>query len=99
MLECINLAAQKRCDGVDPDNVNACTNNSGLLLTAEDQISYNTFLANAAHQNRLGIGLKNNLEEVSMLLPFIDWALSEECSTTRNAISCFALYLQANPCS
>jgi len=79
MLNRINLATQKGCDGVDPDNVNAYTNNSGFPLTAEDQIAYNIFLSNAAHQNRLGIGLKNDLEQVPVLLPFFDWALSEEC--------------------
>jgi hypothetical protein len=79
MLERIILAAQKGCDGVDPDNVNAYTNDSGFPLTAEDQITYNIFLSNAAHQKGLGIGLKNDLEQVTMLLPFFDWALNEEC--------------------
>jgi hypothetical protein len=79
MLERLGLAAQKGCDGVDPDNVDGYANNSGFSLTAEDQIVYNIFLANAAHQNGLGIGLKNDLEQIPVLLPFFDWALTEEC--------------------
>lgn len=79
MLGRIALAAQKGCDGVDPDNVDGYSNLTGFPLTAEDQLAYNIFLANAAHQNNLGIGLKNNLEQVPLLVTFFDWALSEQC--------------------
>lgn len=81
MIERIALAAQKGCDGVDPDNVDGYANNSGFPLTPEDQLAYNVFLANAAHQNRLGIGLKNDLDQIPILLPYFDWALNEECFT------------------
>ena len=79
MLERIAFAAQKGCDGVDPDNVDGYANNSGFALAPEDQLAYNIFLANAAHQNGLGIGLKNDLEQIPSLVIFFDWALSEEC--------------------
>lgn len=79
MLERLSLAAQKGCDGVDPDNVDGYANDSGFPLAPEDQIAYNIFLANAAHQNRLGIGLKNDLDQAATLVPFFDWALNEEC--------------------
>jgi len=81
MLERLSLAAQKGCDGVDPDNVDGYANETGFPLTPEDQIAYNIFLANAAHQNRLGIGLKNDLEQIPALVAFFDWALNEECFT------------------
>ena len=81
MLERIALAAQKGCDGVDPDNVNGYANDTGFPLTAQDQLVYNMFLANTAHQNGLGIGLKNDLEQIPSLLPYFDWALNEECFT------------------
>lgn len=81
MLERVNLAAQKGCDGVDPDNVDGYANNTGFPLTAEDQAAYNIFLSNAAHQNGLAIGLKNDLEQIPSLLPYFDWALNEECFT------------------
>lgn len=79
MLERIALAAQKGCDGVDPDNVDGYANDSGFPLTPEDQLAYNIFLANAAHQNGLGIGLKNDLDQAAALVIFFDWALNEEC--------------------
>ncbi len=79
MLERIALAAQKGCDGVDPDNVDGYANDSGFPLAPEDQLAYNIFLANAAHQNGLGIGLKNDLDQIPALVTFFDWALNEEC--------------------
>ena len=79
MLRRITLAAQKGCDGVDPDNVDGYTNTTGFLLTPEDQLAYNIFLANSAHQNGLGIGLKNDLEQIPALVEFFDWAINEQC--------------------
>jgi hypothetical protein len=81
MFDRIALAAQKGCDGVDPDNVDGYANDTGFALTADDQLAYNIFLANAAHQNGLGIGLKNDLEQIPTLVSYFDWALNEECFT------------------
>ena len=81
MLKRITLAIQKDCDGIDPDNVDGYANDTGFPLTADDQLVYNTFLANVAHQNGLAIGLKNDLDQIPLLLPYFDWALSEECFT------------------
>ena len=75
----LDLAVQKDCDGVDPDNVNGYTNDTGFPLSYEDQIAYNIFLAEAAHLRGLSIGLKNELEQIDDLLPYYDWALNEEC--------------------
>jgi hypothetical protein len=75
----LDLAVEKDCDGVDPDNVNGYTNNTGFPLTGEDQIKFNIFLAKAAHQRGLKIGLKNDIEQIPELLPYFDWELNEEC--------------------
>jgi hypothetical protein len=69
----------KGFDGLDPDNVDAYTIDTGFPLTYEDQIAYNTWLASEAHRRGLSIGLKNNVEQVSDLLPHFDWALTEGC--------------------
>jgi hypothetical protein len=74
-----DLAVQKDCDGVEPDNVDGYANNSGFPLTYEDQINYNTWLAEQAHLRGLSVGLKNDLDQVNDLLPYFDWALNEEC--------------------
>jgi hypothetical protein len=75
----LNLAVEKDCDGVDPDNVNGYTNETGFPLTDQDQMQFNIWLAESAHARGLAIGLKNDLEQIPDLLPYFDWALNEQC--------------------
>jgi hypothetical protein len=75
----LDLAAAKRCDGVEPDNVDAYLNASGFPLTAADQLDFNRFLAAAAHARHLSVGLKNDVEQVPDLVADFDWTLNEEC--------------------
>ena len=75
----LNLCVSKGFDGVEFDNVDGYSNNTGFPLTYAHQITYNTFLANEAHERGLSAGLKNDVEQVVDLLPFFDWALNEEC--------------------
>lgn len=75
----LELAAQKGCNGVDPDNVNGYENDTGFPLSYNDQIAYNIWLSNQARARGLAIGLKNDLEQVGDLQPFFDWILNEEC--------------------
>jgi len=75
----MDLAVQKGCDGVEPDNVDGYSNNTGFALTPADQLNYNKWLANEAHARKLSIGLKNDLDQVTDLLEYFDWALNEEC--------------------
>ncbi len=79
----LDLAVQKGCDGVDPDNVDGYTNDTGFPLNYEDQITYNVFLAQAAKARGLAIGLKNDIQQIPDLLPYFDWLLNEECFTYR----------------
>jgi hypothetical protein len=75
----LDMAAQKGCDGVDPDNVDGYTNNSGFPLTAQDQAAYNVWIATQAHSRGLAAGLKNDLAQVADLISFFDWQLNEQC--------------------
>ncbi|MCB1776000.1 MAG: endo alpha-1,4 polygalactosaminidase [Candidatus Competibacteraceae bacterium] len=75
----LDLAVSKGCDGVEPDNVDGYSNNTGFTLSDQDQIAYNRWLASAAHMRGLSIGLKNDLEQVRDLFEDFDWALNEEC--------------------
>ena len=75
----LDLAVEKGCDGVEPDNVDAYTNDSGFPLTAEDQLEYNRWLARSAHERGLSVGLKNDLDQVAELMDDFDWALNEQC--------------------
>jgi hypothetical protein len=76
----LDLAVTKRCDGVEPDNVDGYMNSPGFPLTAMTQLDFNTFLATQAHQRGLSVGLKNDLDQVGSLVTSFDWALNEECS-------------------
>ena len=76
----LDLAVAKGCDGVEPDNVDAHANASGLPLTADDQLLYNRYLADAAHARGLSVGLKNDLDQLAELEPWFDWALNERCA-------------------
>ena len=75
----LDLAAEKKCDGVEPDNVDAYQNDSGFPLIGQDQLTYNIFLAEEAHKRGLSVGLKNSVELVEELEPYFDWALNESC--------------------
>ncbi len=75
----LDLAVRKGCDGVEPDNVDGYSNQSGFPLTGADQLAFNRWLAAQAHARGLSIGLKNDLEQVAALVSDFDWALNEQC--------------------
>lgn len=75
----LQLAADKDCDGVEPDNIDGYINNTGFSLTGEHQLAYNRWLAASAHGLGLSIGLKNDLDQVTQLVNDFDWALNEQC--------------------
>lgn len=79
MLDRLDLAVEKGCDGVEPDNVDAYSNNSGFDLTAADQLAFNRFISNQAHLRELSVGLKNDLDQIGDLVEYFDFAVNEEC--------------------
>ena len=60
-------------------NVDAYANESGFPLSAADQLTFNRFVATAAHVRGLSVGLKNDLDQARTLQPHFDWALNEQC--------------------
>jgi hypothetical protein len=76
----LDLCRAKGFDGVEVDNIDGYANNTGFPLTAEDQLAYNRFLADAAHARGLSIGLKNDVEQAAALEPYFDWVINEECA-------------------
>jgi hypothetical protein len=75
----MDLCKEKGADGVEPDNIDGYSNSSGFPLTAADQLAYNRFLAAAAHERGLSIGLKNDLDQARELEPDFDFAINEQC--------------------
>lgn len=79
MTDRLDLAVSKGCDGVEPDNVDGYTNDTGFPLTATDQLVFNRRLSNAAHRLGLGVALKNDGDQAGLLVDYYDFALNEEC--------------------
>ena len=79
MKKRITLAFEKGCDGVEPDNIDGYTNNSGFNLTYKDQINFNKFLAEEVHKKGMFIALKNNLNQVKDLVGYFDLQVNEQC--------------------
>ncbi len=93
MARRMDLALNKGCDGIEPDNINAwevdATNDgykTGFNITEQQQIDYNTWLADQAHARGLSIGLKNDIgldsqssSHLLKLVDYFDWALNEQC--------------------
>lgn len=75
----LDLAVEKNCDGVEPDNVDGYANDSGFALSYDDQLAYNIWMAQQAHERGLSIGLKNDLAQIEDLVEYYDWALNEQC--------------------
>ena len=76
----LDLAATRGCDGVEPDNVDGYSNKNGLGLTPDDQLDYNRYIADQAHQRGLAVALKNDLDQVAALEPSFDFAVNEQCN-------------------
>jgi len=75
----MELCRSKGFDGIELDNVDGYSNDTGFPLTAADQLQYNRYLAGAAHTRGLSVGLKNDLNQVTALVSLFDWALNEQC--------------------
>ncbi len=79
----LDLARQRGCDGVEPDNIDGFTNNTGFPLTASDQLAFNRNLANEAHLRGLTIALKNDGDQAAQLVAYFDLELNEQCHQYR----------------
>lgn len=79
MLARLDTAFDRGCDGVEPDNVDGFSNDSGFDLAAADQLLFNAQIANAAHDRDLSVGLKNDLDQIESLMEYFDFAVNEQC--------------------
>ncbi len=66
-------------DGVEMDVVDEWANKTGLSISPDTQLLYNTALANLAHAKGLTFALKNDVEQVPELEPYFDYAINEQC--------------------
>ncbi len=82
MTERLDLAKEKGCDGVVPANVDGASsrNETGIALSYDEQLTYNRWLADQAHERGLAIGLMNDLDQIEDLEPYFDLSVDEECN-------------------
>lgn len=91
----MDLAVTKGCDGVEPDNVDGYTNNTGFPLNGGHQIAYLKYLSDLAQTRNLSIGLKNNVDQIADLVNDFDWALNESCNKY-NECGNYSLFIDQN---
>lgn len=79
MAQRLKMAADKGCDAVDPDNVDAYNNENGLGLTQADAADYVKWLAAEAAKHNMGCGLKNAAAIVPDVRDHIQFSVVEQC--------------------
>ena len=79
ILARFDLAVAKGCDGIDADNMQNYEEETGFDISYADQLAYNLWLSEQAHQRNLAIGLKNDALQTADLLDSVDWSLIEDC--------------------
>jgi hypothetical protein len=57
-------------DAVEFDNVDGWQNNTGLTLTADQQLVFDSNLANIAHAAGLSVAFKNDTDQIAILKTF-----------------------------
>jgi hypothetical protein len=95
MKKRLELAVTKKCDAVEPDNVDGYSNDNGFGLTAAHQLDFNKFIAAEAHARGLSVGLKNDIDQLADLVDSFDWALNEECFTYKECDTYGPTFIQA----
>jgi len=96
MIENLDIAVSKGCDGVEFDNVDAYSNTHwSNPLTAKDQIKYNKWLAQEAHNRGLAAGLKNCVGLLDDLVDYFDFAINEQCSTYNECVA-YNVFMKQN---
>ncbi len=91
----LDLAVQKGCDGVEPDNMDGYSNDTSFSLSTNDQLAYNKFIANEARKRGLSVGLKNDLDQIAELEPYYDFSVNEQCHEY-NECDQMQLFIDAN---
>jgi hypothetical protein len=76
----MQMCRDKGFDAIEPDNVDGYANDTGFPLTAEDQLRFDRMIAGLAHGLGLGVGLKNDGDQLAVLVGDFDFAVVEQCA-------------------
>jgi len=95
MAHRLDLCKSKGFDGVDPDNLDGYENKTGFPITYADQLSYDTWVAKAAHARGLTADQKGDNDQVKDLVKVFDFAVVEQCYA-QGWCKQFTVYTQQN---
>lgn len=90
----LQMCREKGFDAVEPDNIEGYANATGFPLTAQEQLTYNEWVAEEVHSLGMAVLQKNDGEQTHQLLSYFDGALSEQCNQYHECAD-FAPYLAA----
>ncbi len=90
----LRMCAEKGFDAVEPDNIEAFSNNSGFPITAAQQLAYNLWVAETVHGLGMAVLQKNDGEQAAAMEPSFDGVLTEQCNQFSECAD-YAPYLQA----
>jgi hypothetical protein len=88
------ICKEKGFDAVEPDNMDGYENKSGFPLTAQQQLTYDEWVATEVHSLGMAVFQKNDGEQTSQLETHFDGALDEQCNQYSECSS-FQPYLTA----
>jgi hypothetical protein len=88
------MCGEKGFDAVEPDNIEAFSNKSGFPITAQQQLTFNQWVATEVHSLGMAVLQKNDGEQTPQLQPYFDGALSEQCNEFHECAA-FQPYLSA----
>lgn len=74
------MCREKGFDAVEPDNVDGYENGSGFPLTAQQQLTYDEWIASEVHSLGMAVLQKNDGEQTAQLQPHFDGAIDEQCN-------------------
>jgi len=74
------MCKQKGFDAIEPDNIDGYENDTGFPISAQDQLSYDQWVAKEAHSLGLAVFQKNDPEQAKALQPSFDGVLDEQCN-------------------
>ncbi len=74
------MCKEKGFDAVEPDNIEGYANNTGFPLTAQEQLTYNEWVADEVHALGMAVLLKNDGEQAGELQPYFDGVITEQCN-------------------
>lgn len=74
------MCREKGFDAVDPDNMDGYENDTGFPITAQEQLTYDEWVATEVHSLGMAVFQKNDSAQVKELEPYFDGEIAEQCN-------------------